>query len=72
VSGKREHARERISRLLNELEPAASALGCELELAVARALVPGNGADRQRYVAGRDGLEGLLAWLVAETEARPG
>ncbi len=34
----------------------------------ARALLPGNGADRQRHVAEREDFNGLLSWLVAETE----
>ena len=58
---------ERVDRLLTELEPAAAELGCDAELVQARTLLGGNGADRQRYVAGREGLEGLVRWLVAET-----
>ena len=34
-------------------------------------LLAGNGADRQRYVAERDGLPGLVAWLGSETAALP-
>ena len=68
-TGRREPARERIRALLDELEPTARELDCSLELTAARALVAGNGADRQRYVAERDGIEGLVAWLVDETGA---
>ena len=34
-------------------------------------LLAGNGADRQRYVAERDGLTGLVSWLADETAALP-
>jgi carboxylate-amine ligase len=72
-TGTREPVRERIARLLVHLEPAARRLDCEVELAGVRALLAGNGADRQRYVHERDGLQGLVEWLVRETErsARP-
>lgn len=68
-TGEREPTRERIARLLDHLEPVAGELGSEEQLRGARVLLAGNGADRQRYVAARDGLPGLLGWLADETEA---
>lgn len=68
-SGRRETARDRIVRLVDSLEPIAARRGCAAELARVRTLVAGNGADRQRYVAEREGLHGLTEWLVRETEA---
>ena len=65
-------ARVQIGRLLDRLEPTARALGCQAELAGARVLLVGNGADRQREVAGREGMVGLLEWLASETEPRTG
>jgi carboxylate-amine ligase len=66
-TGEQEPTLERVDRLLTELEPTAAELGCEGELVQARTLLGGNGADRQRYVAEREGLEGLVRWLVGET-----
>lgn len=66
-TGQREHARDRLRRLLDDLEPTARSLACEDELASARTLVAGNGAERQRYVAEREGMDGLLRRLVEET-----
>jgi carboxylate-amine ligase len=68
-TARRETTRDRIIRLVDSLEPTAARLGCRDELAGARALVAGNGADRQRYVAEREGLVGLVSWLVRETES---
>jgi len=67
-TGRRVATRERLAALLDELEPYAEALGAAEQLRDARALVVGNGADRQRYVAEREGLHGLVRWLVDETE----
>jgi carboxylate-amine ligase len=66
-TGEQEPTLGRVDRLLTELEPTAAELGCEDELVQARTLLGGNGADRQRYVAEREGLEGLIRWLVGET-----
>lgn len=68
-TGRRETARSRLARLVDSLEPTALRLGCPHELAGIRALIAGNGADRQRYVAEREGLVGLASWLVRESEA---
>jgi glutamate---cysteine ligase / carboxylate-amine ligase len=68
-TGERQATRERITALLDELEPVARELGADEQIREARVLVAGNGADRQRYVAEREGLDGLLRWLVTETEA---
>ena len=66
-TGEQEPTLERVARLLAELEPTAEDLGLDAELVQARTLLGGNGADRQRYVAAREGLDGLVRWLVAET-----
>jgi carboxylate-amine ligase len=63
-----EPTRERVTRLLDEIDDHARRLGCEDELAGVRVLLAGNGADRQRYVAEREGLDGLVRWLVRETQ----
>jgi carboxylate-amine ligase len=68
-TGERQATRERIARLVDSLEATAERLGCGDELAGIRVLVAGNGADRQRYVAKREGLVGLTSWLVRETRA---
>jgi carboxylate-amine ligase len=68
-TGRRVATRERLASLLDELEPYAHELGAENQLRDARPLVAGNGAERQRYVAGREGLHGLTRWLVEQTEA---
>jgi carboxylate-amine ligase len=56
-------ARERIGRLIEQLGPAAAALGCEEELASVLSLCERNGAIRQREIAAERGIEGLVAWL---------
>src|SRR3954447_17218198 len=67
-TGCRVETRERLAALLDELEPHAHELGAETQLRDARTLVAGNGAERQRYVAEREGLRGLTRWLVEQTE----
>ncbi len=67
-SGEPEPTRERLASLLDALEPTAASLGCADELVHARALLAGNGAERQRYVAERDGMQGLVRWLVRATD----
>jgi glutamate---cysteine ligase / carboxylate-amine ligase len=68
ATGEQEPTQERIARLLDELEPVARDLGSLAELAAARTLLAGNGADRQRARAAGDGFAALLPWLVDETE----
>jgi carboxylate-amine ligase len=68
VTGERAPARARIAALLLELEPYAAELGCTDELELAWPMLVRNGARRQRAIAATRGLDGLLAWLVAETE----
>jgi carboxylate-amine ligase len=67
-TGLPEGARYRLAQLLEELEPYAEQLGCAAELGHAWPLLDRNGAERQREVAAERGLQGLLEWLVAETE----
>ena len=67
-TGERQPTRERIGRLLDRLEPVARELGTDDQIHEARALLAGNGAERQRQVAEHEGFDGLLRWLVAETE----
>jgi glutamate---cysteine ligase / carboxylate-amine ligase len=66
-TGEPEPVRERIARLLDELAPTAARIGCAAGVARARSLLAGNGADRQRAVVARDGMEGLVDWLLEET-----
>jgi carboxylate-amine ligase len=68
-SGERVATRERLIALIDDLTPHADVLGSGDQLDAARALVVGNGADRQRYVAHREGPHGVARWLVEETEA---
>jgi carboxylate-amine ligase len=69
-SGGARPTRERIAALLDELAPVARRLGCGDELKGARRLLAANGAERQRAVAAREGMAGLMAWLADETEGR--
>jgi carboxylate-amine ligase len=66
--GGRVQTRERITRLLGELEPYADRFDASQQLNGARTLLAGNGADRQRYVREREGIDGLTRWLVDTTE----
>jgi carboxylate-amine ligase len=68
-TGRAEPTRRRIAALLGALAPTARRLGCLDELEGARRLLAWNGAERQRAVADREGLTGLMAWLAEETEA---
>jgi carboxylate-amine ligase len=63
-TGTPEPARELLRALLEEVAPAAAALGCEAELALAAELVEENGAMRQRAVAAAEGLDAVPAWLA--------
>lgn len=47
-SGRAEPTRDRLARLLDVLEPYADRLGSRAQLVAVRALLAGNGADRQR------------------------
>ena len=67
-TGAPEPVRDRLARLVLELEPYADELGCDAELAGVWPLVGRNGAIRQREVAAASGPRGLLEHLVAETE----
>jgi carboxylate-amine ligase len=67
-SGRCEPTRDRIARLLVELEPHAGELGCTSELGHAQAMLDANGAIRQRTAAAESGIGGLLAWLADTTE----
>lgn len=66
-SGEPQTARDRITRMLDEIEPYADALGSSMGLLTARALVADNGAERQRYVEAADGVDGLVRWIATET-----
>jgi glutamate---cysteine ligase / carboxylate-amine ligase len=68
VTGERAPTRGRIAALLLELEPYAAEAGCGDELELAWPMLVRNGARRQREVAATRGLDGLPAWLAAETE----
>ena len=68
-TGRPEPTRDRLARLIGELEAAARVLQAVPPLEHARTLLAGNGADRQRYVAGRAGMNGLVSWLADATES---
>jgi glutamate---cysteine ligase / carboxylate-amine ligase len=68
-TGRPEPTRDRLARLIGELEAAARVLQAVPQLEHARTLLAGNGADRQRYVAGRAGMNGLVSWLADATES---
>jgi len=68
-SGERIPTRDRLARLLDELEPYAERFDADNQLDSARSLLAGNGADRQRYVREREGIQGVTRWLVEETES---
>jgi carboxylate-amine ligase len=56
-------ARERLAAVIDALQRSASALGCQDELDLARALVESNGADRQRAAAGGR-AKAAVEWLI--------
>ena len=68
-TGEPEPTRNRIGRLLLELEPYAAELGSSDELELAWAMLARNGAVRQREIAAEHGLAGLERWLVRRTES---
>lgn len=68
-TGRREPTRERLARLMTQVEPYAEDFDAADELRRARTLLAGNGADRQRYVRQHAGMAGLVRWLADETEA---
>jgi carboxylate-amine ligase len=70
-SGLVEPTRERIARLLVDLERHADPLGCSSEFAHAWSLLEANGANRQRNAAVEHGIGGLLHWLADTTESDP-
>ena len=61
-TGETASARDRLAALIDELGPAARALGCERELDWGRDLTERNGADRQRESA-RGDARAAAAWL---------
>jgi glutamate---cysteine ligase / carboxylate-amine ligase len=53
-------------------EPHARELGCEAELeGIHRLVADGGGAGRQRAVHERDGMSGVVDWLVRRTAGTP-
>ena len=67
-TGVQEPMRDRIARLVAELEPYAERYGALDHLTDVRGLLVDNGSDRQRYVQEREGVDGLVRWLVDQTE----
>ncbi len=63
-SGERRPTRERLQELIVELDAVAARIGCEAELAEARALCEENGAIRQRRASAEAGIDGLPRWLA--------
>jgi len=62
----RRAASDALAERLDACGPCASALGCERELSHVAALAADPGYVRQRRIAARDGLDGLVATLVEE------
>jgi glutamate---cysteine ligase / carboxylate-amine ligase len=63
-TGERTPTRERLERLIDDLDPVAERLGSSEELAHARALVAENGAIKQRQVGDEGGPRAVAAWLA--------
>jgi carboxylate-amine ligase len=63
-TGLRRTTRACLEDLLDALEPPATALGCEAELAGARRLAEVGGARAQRDAAGAGGVAGVARWLA--------
>lgn len=63
-TGVRRGTRERLGRLLAEVENTAARLGCHRELEQARRLVRENGAILQRQAAGASGARDVTRWLA--------
>ena len=68
-TGERRSTREELAVLFDELEPVGGDLGTKEQLSQARELLAASGADHQRSVANQEGIDGLVRWLVAETES---
>ena len=60
---------EWVNDALEVSEPHARELGCESELARVRDLCNSNGADRQREILKRNGIEAVAPWLADELQA---
>lgn len=67
-TGEPEATRDRIHAVLSELDPVAARIGCAAQLEHARTLLVDNGAERQRSVNEREGMAGLVRWLVDSTD----
>ncbi len=63
-SGRREAVRDRLERLLDEVEGCASDVGATRQLVRARKMVSENGAVRQRRIGAETGARGLVRWLA--------
>lgn len=63
-SGEPWPTRERVLDLIDSLRPTAQGLGCADELQAAALLAGENGAERQRAVASRGGLDGVARDLA--------
>ena len=57
-------ARERLASLLTDLEAGAAQVGASRELEGAKAMLDGNGAQRQREVAAGGGVREVVGWLA--------
>lgn len=68
-TGRRVATAELVADLVQSVAPVARILGCDAELARVEHLVLVNGAERQRLVAERFGLDGLCDWLVHQAAA---
>ena len=69
--GKRSPTRERLLKLLEDLEPVGRRLGSDAALAHARELVEVNGALAQRRVSESEGIKRVAYWLSERFLAPP-
>jgi glutamate---cysteine ligase / carboxylate-amine ligase len=67
--GPSQPARRRLEALIDDCAPAAARLDAAALLDGARTLLEQPPAERQRAVARREGLRGLVAWLADRTES---
>jgi carboxylate-amine ligase len=67
-TGEPQPTRARLTRLIDALEPYGERFDARAHLQDARAMLAGNGAERQRYVHAREGVRGVTRWLVEQTE----
>ena len=63
-TGELQPTRERLDALITQIAASAEQVGATRDLEGARALLDGNGAERQRRIAASDGVRGVVGWLA--------